>query len=106
MRELFQSSNLYPCFHLGYTDLGLFGQSCALLVEDEKSIIRMQQLLHGTFWLARDVRGTATVLYRQFSWSVSRIVERFGLENVSGTIRGNYDRGNYDKIFDICHAIV
>jgi len=105
MRDLFQASNLYPCFHLGYSDLGLFGQACGLLVEDEKNVIRMQQLLHGTFWLARDVRGVATVLYRQFSWNVARIVERFGLDNVSDRVRGVYDRGDYDTVFDICHAI-
>lgn len=105
MREVFQGSNLYNCFHTGYGDLGQFGQSCGILVEDDAQIIRMQQFLHGRFWIARDENGRATTLYRQFRWSVQRIVSRFGLDACSRHIRLQYDQSNYDKPFDICHAI-
>ena len=105
MREVFQKSNVYPGFHTGYGDLGLFGQSVGILVEDAKETIRIQQLLHGRFWLARDENGRGTTLYRQFRWSVQRIVSRFGYDKCSTPIRDQWDRGNYDKTFDICHAI-
>ena len=105
MREVFQKSNIYPAFHTGYGDLGQFGQSCGVLVEDDKNAIRMMPLLHGTFWLARDESGIATTLYRKFRWSVQRIVARFGYAAVSQTIKTQYDNGNYDKTFDVCHAI-
>ncbi len=105
MREVFQKSNVYPAFHTGYGDLGQFGQSCGILVEDTKETIRMQQLLHGRFWIARDETGRATTLYRQFRWSVQRIVNRFGYDACSRPIKDQWDRGNYDKTFDICHAI-
>lgn len=105
MREVFQSSNIYNSFHWGYGDLGLFGQSCGLLVEDADKTVRMVQLLHGSFWLARDHRGVATKLYRQFSWSVERIVARFGYDRCSSTIKRAYDRGDYDDRFTINHAI-
>lgn len=105
LREVFQKSNLYPSFHVGYGDLGQFGQSCGILAEDQKTVVRMQQMLHGRFWIARDENGIATTMYRQFKWSVQRIVGRFGYANCSETVRLNFDRGNYDKTFDICHAI-
>lgn len=105
MREVFQSSNIYNAFHWGYGDLGLFGQSCGILVEDEKSVIRMVQLLHGSFWVARDESGVANTLYRQFSWSCEKIIARFGYDKVSTTIRNCYDRGDYDAQFTINHAI-
>jgi hypothetical protein len=105
MREVFQKSNIYPAFHTGYGDLGQFGQSCGILVEDGREVIRMQQLLHGRFWIARDETGRASTLYRQFKWSVQRIVSRFGYDACSMAVRTQYDRGNYDKTFDICHAI-
>lgn len=105
MREVFQASNVYNAFHWGYADLGLFGQSCALLVEDADKAVRMIQLLHGSFWLARDHRGVATTLYRQFSWSVERIVNRFGLSNCPRVIRQCYDRGDYDERFTVNHAV-
>lgn len=108
MREVFQSSNIYNSFHTGYGDLGLFGQSCGLLVEDDKSLLRMQQLLHGRFWIARDETGRATTLYRTFRWSVQRIVGRFGYDRVariSGTIKTAYDQGKYDDLYDVWHAV-
>lgn len=105
MREVFQSSNLYNAFHTGYGDLGQFGQSVAILADDDESMIRMQTMLHGRFWIARDHIGRMTTLYRQFRWSVQRIVGRFGYNNVSQKIRTDYDQGRYGAIYDICHAI-
>lgn len=105
MRDAFATSNLYRAFHQGYGDLGQFGQSCGILVENDRETLRMQQFTHGRFWIARDADGRATTLYRQFRWSVQRIVERFGLERVSQRIRTLYDSSDYDKVFEICHAI-
>ena len=105
MREIFAASNIYNAFHTGYGDLGLFGQSAGLLVTDNKSIVRMIQLQHGAFWLARDHAGVATTLLREFSWSCERIIERFGYKNVSVTIQNCYDRGDYDERFTVNHIV-
>lgn len=105
MREVFQASNLYTSFHIGYGDLGQFGQSCGILAEDDREVIRLNQLLHGRFWIARDENGRVTTLYRQFRWSVQRIVSFFGYENCSERVRSAYDQAKYDDTFDICHAI-
>lgn len=105
MREVFQGSNIYPSFHVGYGDLGQFGQSIGILVEDDDDTIRMQQLLHGRFWIARDEKGRVTTLYREFKWSVQRIIGRFGYKKVSRTIQNAYDLALYDDVFVICHAI-
>lgn len=105
MRETFGASNVYDCFHLGYGDLGLFGQSLGLFLGDDTSIVRMQQLVTGTFWIARDEKGRVTTMYRRFRWSVQRIIGRFGYNAVSQHIRALYDSGKYDQTFDIWHAI-
>lgn len=105
MREVFQGSNLYNAFHMGYGDLGQFGQSVALLVEDDEDTIRLQQLIHGTFWLARDEKGRATTLYRRFRWNVQRIVSRFGYAKCSQRIKTDYDCARYDQRYDIWHAV-
>lgn len=105
MREVFQGSNIYDAFHSGYGDLGLYGQSCGILAENDRSFIRMQQLVHGRFWIARDDEGRANTLYRQFRWSVQKIVGRFGIKNVSQAVRTDYDMGRYGSMYDVWHAI-
>jgi hypothetical protein len=105
MREVFAGSNIYTAFHLGYGDLGQFGQSVGLLVEDENKTVRLQQLLHGRFWIARDETGRATTLYRTFRWSVDRIVRRFGYDKVSQRIKQLWDQSKYEERFDIWHAV-
>lgn len=105
MREVFQSSNIYSAMHTGYGDLGQFGQSVSILIEDENETIRMQQLLHGRFWISRNEFGRVDTLYRTFRWSVAKIVKRFGYNKCSLPIRNNWDRGQYDTIYDIWHAI-
>jgi len=105
MREVFAGSNIYRCFHVGYGDLGHFGQSCGLLVEDDRRVIRMIQLVHGRFWLARDEAGKATTLYRTFRWSVDRIIRRFGYENCSQRIKSAFDQAKYGEMYDIWHAV-
>jgi len=105
LREVFHASNIYSSFHKGYGDLGLFGQSCGLLVEDKDHVLRMIQLLHGSFWLARDHTGVATTLCREFSWSVERIVARFGYDRCSTSIRNAYDKCDYDERHTINHLV-
>lgn len=108
MREVFQASNLYNAFHTGYGDLGQFGQSAAIMAEDDADVIRMQSMVHGRYWIARDHNGRTVTLYRQFRWSVARIIARFGYDRVaalSSTIKTHYDNSKYDEIFDVFHAI-
>lgn len=105
MREVFQESNVYRAFHAGYGDLGQFGQSCGILIEDDDAQVRMQQLTHGTFWIARDTKGRVTTMYRCFTWSAQRIVARFGRDKVSHRIREAYDQSKYDQTYKIWHAI-
>lgn len=108
MREVFQSSNLYTAFHTGYGDLGQFGQSVAIMSEDDKDVINLNSMIHGRCWIARDHKGRITTLYRQFRWSVARIVGYFGLDAVrasSRTIADAYDQAKYDHIYDVFHAI-
>ena len=89
MRDVFSRSNIYPCFKTGYGDLGLFGQSAGILVENDETTVRMMQLVHGRFWIARDENGRVNTLYRKFRWAVDRIIGRFGYNKVSPPILTN-----------------
>lgn len=105
MREVFQASNVYNAFHTGYGDLGQFGQSVGILAGNDDKVVRMQQLVHGQFWIARDENGRATTLYRRFKWSVQKIVGRFTYEKCSRRIQQAFDTAKYGDLYDIWHAI-
>ncbi|WP_036840833.1 portal protein [Pleomorphomonas oryzae] len=105
-RRMFGRSNVYNVFHEGYGDLGLFGQSAALIVEgDDHHPIRMIQCLPGTYWISRNEQGVCDTLYRKLRWSCEKIVNRFGLTRVTQSIRSSYDRSRYDDMFIIYHAV-
>ncbi len=104
-RRMFSRSNVYPAFHEGYGDLGLFGQSCGILIEGSDDPLHMVQCLHGRFWIARDGEGRATTLYRLLRWSVDKIVRRFGTDRLSNAIKNAYDAARYSDVFEIWHAI-
>lgn len=105
MREVFAGSNLYSQFHIGYGDMGQFGQSAALLVEDDKNILRVIQCVHGEFWLGRDASGRCNTLYRRFTWPVHRIVQRFGTATLPRQIREAFDQARYQDRYTIWHAV-
>jgi len=105
MREVFQGSNIYPSFHAGYTDLGLFGQSAALIIPDDTTTIRMMPLLHGQFWLSRNERQIADTLYRELDWTVEKCVARFGYDACPLYVRQAYDKGDYDTQVIVNHAV-
>lgn len=105
MRQVMATSNIYNSFHTGYGDLGLFGQSAALMYRDPVDYIAMQQLVHGEFWLANDHRGKVGTMYRRVRMTAEQMVGRFGFNNVSRSVQHMYDRGNKDERVTVYHAV-
>jgi len=105
MRSVLAMSNAYTTLQYGYGDLGLFGQWCGLIVPNGRTVVRMMPIVHGQFWIARDVNGVADTLYRQLDWTVERIVSEFGYEKCPIQIKNAYDTGKYDDRWTVNHAI-
>jgi hypothetical protein len=106
MREVFAGSNIYNAFHIGYGDLGQFGQSVGLLVEDDKS--RPSACSNCCMAGSGSRAMSKAARPRSIARSVGRwqrIVSRFGYDKVSARIKGLYDQSKYDERFDIWHAV-
>src|SRR3546814_17740986 len=54
-----------------------------LVVEDERTLFRVEPFTVGQYYLARSDRGEYDTLGREFSMTVRRCVSRFGKERVS-----------------------
>jgi hypothetical protein len=109
MLTVFSQSNFYGSTHNIYAELGGFGTTAMIIDEDfqriNPKVIRCRPLTIGEFSIALDEYYRPCALYRKFSNSVEQLVGRFGLGNVSPTIKSLYERGNYDNRTDVIHAI-
>ena len=105
IRQAIAKSNLYNILPLVYQALGLHGTAVAVVDEDEEDTLRGYSLAIGTYYLANSARMQVDTLYRELRMTTAQLVEKFGHENCSETVRRQYDQGEYDTWHDVVHVI-
>lgn len=105
MMVVFARSNTYRTLHSIYEELGAFGTSAVIMMDDAQRTIHHYQSPIGEFALATDYRGHVNTLFREFEKTVGEIVGEFGYENCSRTVKNLHDRGDLDRWVKIIHAI-
>jgi hypothetical protein len=105
MLNVFQRSNTYRSLHNNYEELGGFGTSATVLMDDFDSVIHHYPLTIGQYALATDYKGRVNTLAREFDVTVGGLVGEFGYSNCSQTVRDLYDSGAYDKWITVLHVI-
>ncbi len=105
IRAILNSSNFYNMAPVMLKELLLFGTGCMTHVDDFEDVARFYTHTAGSYWIAQNERLDVDTIVRQFDWTVLQIVEKFGLENVSHTVKTAYDRSNYDLWYPIVHFI-
>lgn len=86
-------SNFYNCMAVLYLDLVVFGTGAMLIYEDYDSIIRCYNPALGEYYLAQDSRLQVNTFAREFTYKVRQVVERWGEENCSDTVKNAYKMG-------------
>lgn len=104
MREIFARSNTYRSLHSMYEELGGFGTASSFVRPDFKDVIRMHPLTTGEYAIATNSRSEVDTLYREIPMTIAQVVQEFGKDNVSVSIKNQYERGNYDAWVTIMHA--
>jgi hypothetical protein len=105
MHSVFQRSNTYRALHSMYEELGAFGTAASIVMPDFQNVIHHYPLTTGEYCIATDWKGDVTTLYREFQKTVHELVGEFGIEKVSPTVRGLYERGTLDAWVTVIHAI-
>ena len=105
MLHIFAGSNTYRVLHSVYMELGAFGTSAVMMMNDATRTIHHYHSPVGEFALVADYRGRVNTLYREFEKTVGELVGEFGYENCSDSVRNMHDRGDLDKWVKIIHAI-
>ncbi|MEN0629808.1 portal protein [Phytobacter ursingii] len=105
MNDMFNKSNLYQSLPLLYSSLGVYSTGAMAVLDDDQDIIRTQMFPIGSYHLANSARGSVDTCFRKFSMTVRQLVAEFGLDNVSSSVKGMFDCGNYEKWIEITHAV-
>lgn len=105
MLDVFAKSNTYQALHQTYEELGVFGTSAKIALDDYQTVVHHYNLTAGEYAIATDYRGTVDTIGREFEKTVSQLVREFGKENCSQTVRTLYDRGSLGAWVPIIHII-
>lgn len=105
MLDIFNKSNTYRALHSMYEELGAFGTASSIILPDYQNVIHHYPLTIGEYCIASDFQGNVNTLYREFQIPVHSLVQEFGIENVSKSVKNLYDRGTLDAWITVVHAI-
>ena len=129
MAGIFLKSNLYTSLPVVYKELGLYGTSCMVIMEDAEDVIHCMNFPIGSYMLGTNDKGRVDTVYRQYMMTADQIVKQFGRpklanpnaplkpegpvpadddidwSNISPGVKAAYQNGNKDAWFDIVHVI-
>lgn len=105
MRGVFARSNLYNILPMLYRELGDYGVSCMLALEDDDEVVRFFPFTIGSYYLAADDKLRVNTFYREFEMTVDQVVQKWGIDAVTISTRNLYETKAYDQKVQIVHAI-
>lgn len=107
MMRVMQESNFYTAIAVLYLDLVIFGTAVMLIYEDYEDVIRCYSPCAGEYYLGSSDRNAIDTVYREFVQTTTQLIQWFGEENVSETVRRMWkdSRAGLQTEFIVCHAI-
>jgi hypothetical protein len=105
MLDIFAKSNTYRALHQTYEELGVFGTSAKIVMDDFDNVIHHYSLTAGEYAIATNYKGTVDTLGREFEKTVSEVVREFGRDNCSVAVQNLYDRGALGAWVPLIHII-
>lgn len=99
-------ANTYTALRKSYDELGAFGTSCTFMEPNFHSVIRLQPVTNGRFYLADNYNGEVDTCYRKLSLTVAQLGDEFGVQNLSPAIATSYKgKQNLNQRHDVIHAV-
>lgn len=100
-------SNFYTIMAQAMRDVATFGTSPVLINEDFEDVIRLYLPCAGEYYLGVGGRLAVDTFYREFTYTVAQIVDRFKLENCPVEVSKLWLNGgaSLEREFVVCHAV-
>ncbi len=86
-------SNFYTTMAQAFQDVTVFGTAPVIMYEDFEDVIRCYLPCAGEYYLAAGARLSVDTLYREFTLTVSQIVEMFGIDNCPQVVVNLWNEG-------------
>lgn len=102
--EVFNRSNFYQILPMEFRKLGLYGTGCMSIEEDAQQTIRCYSFPIGGFMIAINHSWRTDVMYRQFPMTVRQLVQQFGIDKVSSTVKSLYKSNQHETPIQVVHA--
>ena len=105
MEMCFTRTNVYQALHHGWREVGCYGVTAMVVLEDQRYGLHCYPLVVGEYAIGVDFRGIPDTLYRKFSMTAAQLVQSYGRKRMPQNVLNCYDTKDYDKTFRCLHAI-
>lgn len=104
MEAVLSQSNFYNVIHSAYKELP-FGQAPVGVFSDEKGVYFVNYPI-GTYAIGANGQGRINTFARKVKMSAIQIVNLYGIDNVTDTIRESVNKnGGYDDYYTVCWLV-
>jgi hypothetical protein len=114
MRRMLSTTNFYNNTTSYYTELGMYGTASMIPKRHPDRVMNFRPYTAGEYVIAENHFNEVDTLGREFTMTVSQIVEefiwdpvteKFDWEKGSKTLKNLWDNSNYDELIRIIHMI-
>lgn len=100
-------SNWYTIWAEAFRDVATFGTAPVLINEDYEDVIRLYLPCAGEYYLGMGGRLSVDTFYREFTFTVAQLVDRFHLENCPDEVQRMWNTGgaSLEREYVVCQAI-
>lgn len=105
IRTILNDSNFYNMVPTMFGELLLFATGAMIHVDDFQDVARFYTQTAGSYVISQNDRLIVDTFGREYEMTVEQLIGKFGLENVSDTVKNFYDRGNYYAWIPVSHLI-
>lgn len=105
MLQAMAQSNLYTALQAVYDSETLFGTAAMGIYEDDETLFRAECYPIGSYVLANNNRGQVDTFGRKYQLTVRQLVQEFGLDACSESVRNLWRNGNQDAWIEVLHFV-
>lgn len=87
-----------------YLDITSFGTGCQHIEESDENVVRFMTYFIKDYYIDEDYHGRVSTLYREWKWTPSQCVAKWGIEKMPPKVVEAYQKGKDEKV-TIIHAV-